>query len=244
MIKKQQRERRSGLSADDDSSFRTPTVRDRDRILYAEAFRRLGGVTQVATGTPDMALHNRLTHSLKVEQVGVGLATKLNHGVSAAKQIDPGAVAAACLAHDIGHPPFGHAGEQELNALVVCPAHREGTGTVRTPEQRKVAPCAHCLLEDGFEGNAQTFRILTALAVHRENESEVIGLDLTRLALQAVSKYPWARGQNVEKPKKWGAYDCDRTALAWVQEDLGTERSLLAHVMDWSDDVAYAVHDI
>lgn len=237
-------ERRSGRNEDVDPSHRSQTTRDRDRVLYSEAFRRLGGVTQVATGTPDMALHNRLTHSLKVEQVGSGLVTKLNHGRKSAQRLDLGALMAACLAHDIGHPPFGHAGEGALNELVVCKEHRPETGTVRSPAQRKADPCSKCRLEDGFEGNAQTFRILTALAVHRGSESNVVGLDLSRLSLQAVSKYPWARGENADKPRKWGAYDCDTAALDWVQGKFGAERSLLARVMDWADDIAYAVHDI
>ena len=103
-----QHERRSGKNTTD-VQLRPPARRDRDRILYSDSFRRLGGVTQTALGDASLQMHNRLTHSLKVEQVGTSL-----HGMLAAKVpdfADPDAIEAACLGHDIGHPPFGHAGE-------------------------------------------------------------------------------------------------------------------------------------
>jgi dGTPase len=108
---------------------RTPSRRDRDRILYSAAFRRLGGITQVAAPTERYPLHNRLTHT----PGGRKLA-------AAAGGIDPDVVAAAALAHDLGHPPFGHVAEKELDELVRRRSY------------------------DGFEGNAQSFRIVTRLA--------------------------------------------------------------------------------
>ena len=235
-------DRRSGRAVED-PSHRIQTHRDRDRVLYSEAFRRLGGVTQVASGNAEMLLHTRLTHSLKVEQVGVSLFTRLeatSEGLT--ERADMWAVAAACLAHDIGHPPFGHAGEQELNKLVTCDEHRDNP---RPLSARKKGVCENCTLEDGFEGNAQTFRILATLSVHKDSlKSNVpLGLDLTRATLRASTKYPWARGDNVDKLKKWGAYDCDVPIL----EDLtqgNHEQSLDAQIMDWADDISYAVHDI
>lgn len=237
-------ERRSGR-AEEDPSRRSPAHRDRDRVLYSESFRRLGGVTQVALGRPELILHNRLTHSLKVEQVGLSIVSKLSH--DAATELNASAIAAACLAHDLGHPPFGHAAETELNAILTCSAHRDAA---RPYAQRIASPCADCKLEDGFEGNAQSFRILTRLATHRGPGTP--GLDLTYRSLRAVTKYPWLRGENIEKPRKWGAYDCDADVLFKVtgQDPEATyashpiQQSLDAQVMDWADDISYAVHDI
>jgi dGTPase len=188
-----------------------------------------------------MVLHNRLTHSLKVEQVGISLFTKLSVDGSLEDLADEHAVAAACLAHDLGHPPFGHAGEQELHQLVVCAAHQK---TTRTLAARLADPCTDCLLEDGFEGNAQSFRILTALAVHKDTSKDVpYGLDLTAGTLRATTKYPWAHGDNAAKPEKWGAYDSDIDVLNSLTGGAQT-LSLDAQIMDWSDDISYAVHDI
>lgn len=237
--------RRSGRS-EIDPSHRSPSHRDRDRVLYSESFRRLGGVTQVALGRPELILHNRLTHSLKVEQVGLSIVSKLSHEDSAS-DLDRSAIAAACLSHDLGHPPFGHAAEAELNTLLTCSSHRKGA---RPYAQRVTSPCTKCRLEDGFEGNAQSFRILTRLATHRGADSP--GLDLTYRSLRAVTKYPWLRGENLSKPRKWGAYDCDADVLfevtgqdpevAYVDKPI--DQSLDAQVMDWADDISYAVHDI
>lgn len=206
-------------------------------------------MTQVALGRPELVLHNRLTHSLKVEQVGSAIYSRLRllAGENDDVNADPQAIAAACLAHDLGHPPFGHAAEQKLNELLTCPDHRRNA---RPYKVRKESPCEGCDLEDGFEGNAQSFRILTRLASHRSNGGH--GLDLTRQTLAAVTKYPWLRGENDEKPGKWGAYDCDVDALSFaLQRDVTTKMSsgellqtLDAAIMDWADDISYAVHDI
>jgi dGTPase len=190
-----------------------------------------------------MVLHNRLTHSLKVEQVGLSIYSKLQAETLGLDELaDRSAIAAACLAHDLGHPPFGHAGEQELHAMVTCDFHRESP---RPLDERRKKPCTVCLLEDGFEGNAQSFRILAVLAVHKDSgqHPEPVGLDLTAATLRAASKYPWARGDNPAKPVKWGAYDCDIQIL----DDLtgaSPKLTLDAQIMDWADDISYAVHDI
>lgn len=202
--------------------YRSPGQRDRDRILYASAFRRLAQVTQVASPDHAQVFHNRLTHSLQVSQVGRSLAQKLRHCqwelVDDVGGIDPDVVEAACLSHDLGHPPFGHTAEEKLNELA------KDIG--------------------GFEGNAQSFRIVTKLAF---KSKEYGGLDLTRATLAAVLKYPWMKGENPKKPKKWGAYESEREDFNFTRELPSTEQyrgTAEAELMDWADDVTYSVHDV
>ncbi|WP_063003432.1 deoxyguanosinetriphosphate triphosphohydrolase family protein [Nocardia salmonicida] len=214
---------------------RSEFERDRDRILYSSAFRALGHKTQVVASTELGYVHNRLTHSLKVAQLGRSLASRLSADTGVA--IDPTLVESACLAHDIGHPPFGHAGEKALNAAVDQLRRKElGLDEKTKPD--------HPL--DGFEGNAQNLRILTRLATHRQWEKP--GLHLTRATLAATTKYPWRRAASCKKAKKWGAYDGDAEALEWVTHSLSDDaRERLpveAQIMDWADSVTYAVHDM
>lgn len=204
---------------------------DADRLLYADAFRRLSGVTQVVTPRDEFVQHDRLTHSLKVAQVARRMAVHLHREMDA--PVDPDTVYAASLAHDLGHPPYGHAGEAELQAVL------EGRRATELPP-----------LPDSFEGNAQTFRVLTRITFRKEDE--YAGLNWTLRSLGAVTKYPWERGGH-SRPSlanKWGAYRSEAELLARVIDEVRTlglwtgERSLEADVMDWSDDIAYAVHDI
>lgn len=188
-------------------------ARDYDRILYSPELRRLGGVTQVMDSMEIGLLHTRLMHSFKVAQTARSIAEYVL--TQFAVSVDVNAAEAAGLAHDIGHPPFGHVAESELNTLM--------NGT-----------------DQGFEGNAQTFRILTRLSTR---SAEYRGLDLTRKTLQAVTKYPWGRRPG---SPKFNYYPSDREYFEWSREGLENqeERTLEAEIMDWADDIAYAIHDL
>ena len=206
---------------------RSAAGRDRDRIIYTSAFQRLSGVTQVITAyEADVhAIHNRLAHTLEVAQLARRISQRLlteQAGESVAVGgLDAEAAEAAALAHDLGHPPFGHAGEQELDRILT---NEEGC-------------------PGGFEGNAQSFRIVTCLARQSENFS---GLDLTRATLNGILKYPWFRAVSGDRHKKWGAYSTEANDFNFArlgEDGSRRRRSLEAEVMDWADDVAYAVHD-
>jgi dGTPase len=207
-----------------DGDSRSPFRKDRDRILYSTEFRRLSGITQVVSPSERFPVHNRLTHSLKVAQVGRSMAEDLLHrDPSLAACLDPDVVEAACLAHDLGHPPFGHNTERELDRLL-----RDGD--------------AHERVEDGFEGNAQSFRVVTKLAV-RYLEASQPGLDLTRATLNALLKYPWSRELREDK---FGHYASERDDFDFARAgvETSTAPSLEAALMDWADDVTYGVHDV
>jgi dGTPase len=197
---------------------------DRDRVLYSSAFRRLAQVTQVLTAQEGHVFHNRLTHSLKVAQVARRLAEKLLRDRPKVAQkiggIDPDVVEAAALAHDLGHPPFGHIAEEELDTC----AKKAG-------------------LTDGFEGNAQSFRILTRLAIHR---IDYYGLNLTRATLNAVLKYPWLRSPDTTSKRhyKYSVYHLDKPAFDFVRLESENSQSIEASIMDFADDITYSVHDL
>jgi|HubBroStandDraft_1064217.scaffolds.fasta_scaffold01192_2 dGTPase len=206
-----------------DGDDRTDFRRDRDIILYTSAFKRLSGITQVVSADTGHTFHNRLTHTLQVAQVGKSLAEKLllrQPAEAAAAMLEPDAVEAGCLAHDLGHPPFGHIAEEKLNELV-------GEDS------------------EGFEGNAQSFRIVSALAFRSPKYS---GLNLTRGTLSAILKYPWTfKLRPPKKKKKWGAYETEIDAFKFATSTDGSKasaKSLGAELMDWSDDLTYAVHDV
>jgi dGTPase len=220
---------------------------DRDRILYSTAFRRLAGVTQVVSPSEGEVFHNRLTHTLKVAQIArrlaeMFLARDLQHGTKIAQEwggIEPEVVEAAALAHDLGHPPFGHIAEEELShqvAEVACRAKpRSGKAKAAAPSEDDLKKA------ERYEGNAQSFRILTTLDVRRPGSKH--GLDLTRATLNATLKYPWlwAAGE-----KKYGAYVSEKAAFEFARAGYAKTsraRSIEAQIMDWADDITYSVHD-
>lgn len=239
--------------------WRSEAQTDMDRIWYASEFRRLEGVTQVVPPQDEYVFHDRLTHSMKVAQVAATLARMILHGAASNDElqqalgraglkltdwVDPDHCYAAGLAHDIGHPPFGHAGEAALQSL------RPASAAIRS-----------------FEGNAQSTRIVASLSFRKADEP---GLNLTLRTLAAIAKYPWLRfghpHQIAKLAKKWSFYP-EEKELHTRLEDRGFIRTIAeadpnapkrrpssrvvkvyrwpeAEIMDWSDDISYAVHDI
>lgn len=235
---------------------RSPYQRDRARILHSAAFRRLQAKTQVHGNSFDDFHRTRLTHSLEAAQLGTGIVAQLKKKQPEFRQLLPSdsLIDSLCLAHDIGHPPYGHGGEVALNYMM-----RD---------------------HGGFEGNAQTFRIVTKLEPYTEH----FGMNLTRRTLLGLIKYPAMISQtraatipdSVSHQRKlrardWmpakGLYDCDRALFDWLLEPLSdTDKQLFStmrdetlpdnkhkktryksidcSIMELADDIAYGVHDL
>jgi dGTPase len=206
---------------------------DRDRVLHTPAFRRLQNKTQVFWSGEYDFYRTRLTHSLEVAQIGRSICHWLRSIDGPLEDdffIDPDLVEAACLSHDLGHPPFGHAGERTLN---------------------------HLMAEwGGFEGNAQTLRLLN----QRIFSAKRAGMDPSRAFLDSVLKYKslWSELKRLQEspPKNHFLYDYQQGALDWamggidfpVEATPGRERdackSIECQVMDWADDTAYSLNDL
>ncbi|BCJ54952.1 dGTPase [Actinoplanes sp. NBRC 14428] len=239
-----------GLVAPGDLAV-SPFRVDRDRIVSSPFFARLGGVTQVISpGGGGLLVHNRLTHSLKVASVGRAIAERLLRSYADTLEklggCDPDVVEAAALAHDLGHPPFGHLGERVLDNLA---------------RQR-------LRLRDGFEGNAQSYRIVTSTEIRGQ---ATIGLNLTAATRAAILKYPWTRRTHpsphprfLDPPPrgaaappddpdggslKFGAYSTEvedmlQARLPFAGRVADWQQTPEASVMDTADDIAYAIHDL
>ena len=210
--------------AKDPRDYRRPFARDYDRLIHTAAFRRLQGKTQVVTPGEADFFRTRLTHTLEVAQIARRIAETLD--------VDADLTEAAAILHDLGHPPFGHAGETALCQVVDEVAEEWDVGRAAV---------------GGFNGNAQNFRLAAKTLRVRGGFP---GLDLTRGTLDGAIKYPWQRETaGVRKSKKsWCFYPTEAAHAEWLREVVPTDRrykkSLEAQIVEWADDVAYSIHDV
>ncbi len=213
-----------------DDEYRSPFQRDRDRIIYSSALRRLQAKTQVfLVGEYDF-YRTRLTHSIEVAQIGRSICNYLRRGSQLLREdffIDPDLVEAVCLAHDLGHPPFGHAGETTLNRMMAD--------------------------HGGFEGNAQTLRILTRLI--NSDDRHPVGMNPTRALMDGVMKYKTLIHE-LDHPERYFLYADQEKHLRFIFDEQAPPpellpgkkrdsfRSIECQIMDWADDTAYSLNDI
>lgn len=255
--------RSDGKLDDKDGDTRTPTERDKARIHYSLYTQRLAGVTQIVTPDEHVGdLHNRQSHSTKVALLSGEIAKdlirrsqnepKLRDRILAFGGIDIAACEAAGFGHDLGHPPFGHVAEKLLDAYIrgkvpFRPIPGDVTATLDAVP-KLLGPTDRAIPLDGFEGNAQSFRIVTKLD---SNKRTRIGLNLTAVTLAAILKYPWWRVTTEKKfDRKFGTYSSELSEFGFAREwtlDTGVSRygqTVEAAIMDTADDLTYAIHDL
>ena len=223
-------DRKRECPIDDGAPHRSVFRRDYARLLHSPALRRLQGKTQLFPAVEHDFFRNRLTHSLEVAQIAKSIALRLNHrhGYFNEYPIDTDLVEAAALAHDFGHPPFGHNGERALDD---CMKDR-----------------------GGFEGNAQSLRILSKLGKKEPQRSPEVGLNLTHRTLAAIMKYDCVipiRRQS-DTPLVKGTYDSEKELVEKVKRsvlgvgaDVGAGfKTVECEIMDLADDIAYSTYDL
>jgi dGTPase len=232
-----------GVASLDGTRGRSEFQKDHDRIIFSEAFRKLGRKTQVHPLPKNDRVHNRLTHSLEVSCVGRSLGEMCGRRLAAMGELpahiapsDIGAIVqAACLAHDIGNPPFGHAGEYAVRDWY------------RRTERARLSGISDAAYRDLslFEGNAQGLRMLTTLV-------ETVGIRLTHATLATFVKYPWSSAEAAQHRGKYSYYESERDAFTRVFDTLGITRHApgvyarhpLAYFVEAADDICYALIDI
>lgn len=225
---------------------RTPFHKDHDRVVFSSSFRRLERKTQVHPLSENDHVHSRLTHSMETSCVGRSLGTQVGERLqselpSHISPADMGAIVqAACLAHDIGNPPFGHTGEDAIRQWFRDPQNSHYLEGLKDSEVRDLQT---------FEGNAQGFRILTQLEYHRFGG----GMRLTYATLGTFLKYPWQSAyQDPTKGAKFGAYQSELPFLEKIANKLGLIelaegrycRHPLVYLMEAADDICYAIIDL
>lgn len=222
---------------------------DQDRVIFSSAFRRLGRKTQVHPFAEHDHTHNRLTHSVEVASIGRSLGNRVGEHLRAENRLPAGIhptdlgaiVQVACLAHDLGNPPFGHAGE---NAL------RDWFARARERGQfagYKIAPKEFADLLN-YEGNAHSLRTVATLEMHRNQG----GMQLTAASLGALVKYPWSSRLAAGRWNKFNLYRTELALYEAIAEELGLPRveperwarHPLSYLMEAADDICYALLDL
>ncbi len=242
------RERLGKTSHSTDELGRSPFHKDHDRIIFSGAFRRLGRKTQVHPVSSNDHIHTRLTHSLEVSCVGRSLGMRVAEMIRPAlpqwcESSDLGMIVqSACLAHDIGNPPFGHSGEDAIRHWFQQAANNGWLDDMSEAERADFL---------NFEGNAQGFRVLTQLEYHQFDG----GMRLTYATLGAFSKYPWsskhASAQGYKK-HKFGSYQNELPLLEQIANKLGIPklddehwaRHPLVYLVEAADDICYGLIDL
>ncbi len=229
---------------------RSPFISDHDKIVFSSAFRRLARKTQVHPMAANDHIHNRMTHSLEVACVGRTLAIRVGEALHKEQSLPANIpatdlgdiVQSACLAHDIGNPPFGHSGERAIRNWFT----KNGQQYLQGLDAGQQADLQN------FEGNAQGLRILTTSEYHQFDG----GMRLTYATLAAFIKYPWGAAEAVagSRPKsdKYGIYQADVSNVAEIAEKTGLIqrgenwfcRHPLVYLMEAADDFCYGLIDL